>query len=113
MCATFALLLAVHGVALEYALYWRYAWFDTVSHLLGGLTAGLAIAWYMERSGRTPNLLAPTLGALVIGICWEFVDTTDALREANYVLDTSSDLLMDSLGGLSAALIALLRRTSA
>lgn len=88
--------------ALEELLYWRYPWFDTLMHFVGGLTvATFGIALLAKR--RAFVFLGAMLG---VAIGWELFELAiNAQREANFYFDTSLDLLMDAVG-MSIAYIA-------
>jgi len=101
---------ALHLVAFQYSLYWHFWWYDIVVHFLGGLFAGLLSAWIVFYSGyiRDPRLtrwslfLAIILGTLAIGVGWEVFERLlgHTWSPEGYWLDTSTDVLMDVLGGL-------------
>lgn len=90
-----ALLAFLQHTALEHLLYWRYLWFDTLMHFLGGLTlAAFGIA-LLERH-RAFVFLG---GMLFVAAGWELFELAiNAQREANFAFDTSLDLLMDACG---------------
>ena len=96
-------LAALHFTGLALYLYWYFFWFDMVTHFMGGMWAGIFLLWSRAQTGYPPNLLFVVGGALLIGIVWEIFEVAAGLpREANYVFDTSLDLLMDVLGSLFA-----------
>lgn len=84
-------------------LYWRYVWFDLPMHFLGGFTIGaLTIAFLMR---YRPLIFLGVLFAIAIG--WEIFEVViGSPMEANYVFDTSLDLLMDALGATAAYIAA-------
>lgn len=85
-------------IALADFLYWRYPWFDTPMHFLGGLAVGLFLAGVLGRRFK-PLWFLMVLVAVFIGWeVFEYIIGTD--RESNYVFDTALDLLMDTVGGL-------------
>lgn len=89
-------------IALEQLLYWRYPWFDTLMHFVGGLTvAAFGIALLARRRAFV------FLGAmLTVAVGWELFELAiNAQREANFYFDTSLDLLMDACG-MSLAYVA-------
>ena len=96
-------LAALHAYALDTYLYWRYVWLDVPVHFLGGVTlAMLAIGLLRE---FRPRLFL--MGMLLVIVGWEvfelFIQTT---RETNFIFDTALDLLMGSLGALTAYVLA-------
>lgn len=100
LCAAVA---ALNLLAIEHFLYWRYEWFDTFMHFLGGIAIGTFLIGFLVR--YRPCLFVLLFAGLVIG--WEIFEYIFGLpREANYVFDTAVDLLMDTLGGLLAYILA-------
>jgi hypothetical protein len=100
-----SLLAFLQHEALANLWYWRYLWFDTVMHFLGGLAlASFGIALLDKH--RALVFLA---GMLAIAVGWELFELAiNAEREANFAFDTSLDLLMDALGMSLAYLAARL-----
>lgn len=97
-----ALAYAQH-VALAEFLYWRYPWFDTFMHFLGGLTIGTLVIGVFK--DLRPRLFLLALIAVAVG--WEIFELMiHAERETNFAFDTSLDILMDSLGALLAYVVA-------
>ena len=90
-----ALLASVHLYALPHFWYWHYPWLDLPVHLLGGMFMATAVIGVLGRSRPKLFFLAVLGGALGWEL-FEFVINADP--EANFVLDTSFDLLMDTLG---------------
>lgn len=88
--------------ALANLWYWYYPWFDTIMHLLGGLTVAAFGIALLEKH-RAFVFLG---GMLAIAIGWELFELgINAQQEANFAFDTSLDLLMDALG-MSTAYVA-------
>ncbi|MBU1293108.1 hypothetical protein KJ819_03545 [Patescibacteria group bacterium] len=98
-----AVLALLQHVALADYLYWRYPWFDTLMHFLGGLTVA-CFAVGLLRKHRAQLFL---VGMVAIAVGWEvFEFAIGTQREANFVFDTSLDLLMDTLGMVTVYLVA-------
>jgi len=98
---------AIHLSALQWYLYWYYPWLDLLSHFLGGLWVALAAAWLILYIGRETSLIRILSAVMVIGIGWEIFEFYAGIpKEANFVFDTSLDLLMDFCGGLFGYLLA-------
>lgn len=90
-----ALLAGVHIYALLHYWYWYYPWLDVPVHFLGGAFMGSAVIGFLGKLKPRTFLLAVAAGA----IGWELFELLiNAEREANFILDTSLDLLMDTLG---------------
>lgn len=97
-------------VAIKLELYWTVWWIDMVVHFFGGLTVGLATLWLSSRffdfrKWSTLRLSTTAiLGAITIGVLWELYELyfgiTSLSDGIHYVTDTSSDILMDTIGGI-------------
>lgn len=108
-------LATLHIFALENDLYWKFQWFDLMTHFLGGMWAALFFYWIGFSVGRASNLLLAIGGALLLGLMWEFFELAAGISNApNYVSDTLIDLLMDVVGAMFVAIavksILLVRR---
>lgn len=91
--------------ALADFLYWRFPWFDTLMHFLGGLTVATFAIGLLYR----PRILLFALMMCSVAIGWEvFEFSIGTVREANFVLDTGLDLLMDTVGMSASYLVARL-----
>lgn len=98
-----ALLALVHLFALAHFWYWEYPWFDVPVHFLAGSFMGTAVVGVLGRFKPKTFLLAVVVGALG----WELFELlVNVEHEANFVLDTALDLLMDTLGITLAYAIA-------
>ncbi len=100
----------------EFFLYWKFWWFDIVMHFLGGLWVGLSALWFYSFSGFFEDVrkdkpfifLLSFLSVLVVGLGWEVFEFLIEIDFSNnYISDTSLDLIMDILGGITASLIVL------
>ena len=90
--------------------YWYSSiwYFDIFMHFLGGLWLGGLFLWLFWPNKLSTTLVAKVIaGVLLVGIGWEIFE----LMFVNYVaqnsfdvVDTSMDLVLDVLGGLSAIL---------
>lgn len=100
LCAALA---ALNIIAQEYYLFWRYEWFDVPMHYLGGLAIGVFLIGFLIRF--RPLLFS--LSFLAIAVGWEIFEFVFGLpKETNYVFDTALDLLMDTMGAVTAYGIA-------
>lgn len=92
-----------HSFALATYLYWYYVWLDVPVHLLGGLT--LAMVFIGIETRFRPIAFVLFMIAVIVG--WEvfefFIGTP---QEANFIFDTSLDILMGALGAVLAYLLA-------
>ncbi len=98
-----AALCALQWWAVTDFLYWRYEWFDILMHYLGGIAIAAFVIALLVR--RRMNSFVAALVVLYVG--WEVFEYVFGIqREANYALDTVIDLVMDSIGSLTAYGIA-------
>lgn len=99
--AVLALVGAVHVVAIQYYLYWHYIWLDIPVHFLGGVWAALVALWFIAAFGLPQRVLLVMAAVLAISIGWEVFEVMAGVpMEANFALDTSIDLTMDTLGAV-------------
>lgn len=110
---TIAIVAALHFSALQFYLYWKFWWFDLLTHFLGGLWIGISFLWLFFQSGfvniikndKNYNLIVVFLVSLFVGVMWEAfeyyfdITNTDA---SNYIIDTVTDISFDLIGGFAA-----------
>ena len=98
----------LNKLALAWSLYWTTDWFDIIMHFLGGFLIAMIALLIISRL----NLIAPKVaqnfilivgGALFIGISWELFELFTGMTNV-YLdkLDTALDLVMDTIGAVSA-----------
>ena len=102
-----------HFISLEYYLYWRFYWFDTIVHLLAGAAVGCFAYWLgreiMAKSGRnyssfSRHILYLALAFVVI-IGWEVFEFNFHITDSRgYYLVASGKDIMSSLVGCLTAL---------
>ena len=101
----------VNGLANEFSWYWRIPWLDMPMHFLGGFWIGSVALWFF--SPRIPEqslnvFLISLLAVVVIGGLWELfefnIGTMTFVPEQNGILDTSSDLVFDIIGSVTATM---------
>jgi len=98
-----ALLSALNWWAMIDFLYWKYLWLDIPMHFLGGFASAVFLIGLLYR--RRPLLLAVAIVAIAVG--WEVFEYVFRLpRDPNYAFDTLLDLVMDTIGAISAYVIA-------
>lgn len=102
---TFLLLAVVHGIALQLFLYWRYWWFDLPMHLIGGVVVALGIFTLHDLRLWVPKrylkLIPVVLLVLLVAMVWEVYELMIGVPiEADYILDTGTDLIMGVCGGM-------------
>lgn len=80
--------------------YWEYPWFDVVMHLLGGVSVASFMVWAHDRFvSHTSIVFVVALGLLAVGVSWEIFEYfAKAPTEANYIIDTVTDVIMDIVG---------------
>lgn len=111
---------ALNVLAIKFYLYWSLKEFDSLVHFLGGACVSLIFVWLFFYSGLfAPKdrslknfLVVSILGVIFVGILWEIyeilVGATD-VSDSEYAFDTSLDIVMDTLGALSACFYAYIR----
>jgi len=117
LLAVILLILALHLLALDQFLYWRFWWYDLVMHFLGGFWLAITSLWLIYFSGyakdyqpKINRVLLIVLGSVIIfGILWEIFEYVSGAtyNGESYALDTALDLLLDVLGGCFGYLISL------
>lgn len=104
--AVVAVLAGLHIYALAHFLYWSFPWVDLVSHLLGGMWAGIFALWFSRKVSKEPSILFCASAALAIGISWEFFEALNGITQlSSEIPDTFGDVSMDVLGGYVGALL--------
>ncbi len=116
--ATAVFVACAHGLAVYYALYWNYLWFDIPVHTLGGLTFGFwagAVSLRMKFSSRSAALFT-AVTVFVVSVVWEIFEFSSGLTflERGFWEDTASDISFALLGASLAYLLYLFvrRRTT-
>lgn len=103
------LLYFVQIVAINLYIKAEHDWYFSLSHVLGGLWAGLFFAWVLSWFRLSSKVWWCVLFALICGIAWEVFEVVSGTLTPNslyYIFDTANDLVLDALGGLCAGLIA-------
>lgn len=111
---------ALHAAAFSFYLYWSLWWYDLLLHYLGGAFAALIFVWVRYYSGyfrlEKPTMLRLCVmaiaGALLVGAGWELFERLLNVHiwwsgPEGYVLDTMMDIVMDTLGGITAAFVLM------
>ncbi len=109
--------------ALQSDLYWKYNWFDSMMHFLGGALVGSFFLWVYFFSGFfAPEkrnfrhfILIALLGVALVGFSWEIYELVlgeAKLQKDQYLFDTTLDLIMDTLGALAICLFGYAREIS-
>jgi hypothetical protein len=107
------LFLAAHYFAMQAHLYWYITWFDSVMHLWGGILLGLGVHTFCTFRSIP---LAPSLGLVIITLAlatgiWEIFEWYAGLfGPADYLFDTTKDIILGFSGGLLAHIV-LTKRT--
>lgn len=114
-----SLLIAVlDRAAYSYHLYFTLWWFDIVMHFLGGILVALSALYVVRLTGKAVSslrlltLILITVGApLVVGSLWEvFEIVIDSASPGNAAIDTTTDLIFDTVGAIVVLMYALSRR---
>ncbi|MFA5934431.1 MAG: hypothetical protein WC827_00895 [Candidatus Paceibacterota bacterium] len=92
--------------------YWTYKWFDIPMHMLGGLWISLfslSLYAFFYKKLSILNYRMNVLGivafaVLSIGVSWELFELLGGITSlhdgTSYWIDTISDIMNDSIGGL-------------
>lgn len=104
-----ALLLVAHLVALRFSIYWTFEGYDSVMHAFGGFIGALMVFYFLQKIGISPQSIPKRIilflficvSVIAVGALWElweiFVGFTDPFTD---LLDTISDLIMDTIGAV-------------
>ena len=114
----FIIVLAIlHFAALIFLFYWRFAWFDNLMHVLGGVWLASSLIWLTNFSpykitlslrGES-ELTTILIGVLTISVFWEVFEYVLGVTYAErYLVDTAADLFF-GLAGATAAWFILKR----
>jgi hypothetical protein len=101
---------AVHNIAVTASLYWYYSWFDIIMHFWGGMLVVLGVyaLCSLKHVPLKPSTILIFFTLFFIMIMWELFERLAGLyNPATYVFDVSKDLLVGTIGGLLAYLVAL------
>ena len=100
----------VNGLANEFSWYWRIPWLDMPMHFLGGFWVGSVALWFYSPGVFKRSFyiyLTSLVAVIVVGTLWELfefnIDTLTVVSGQNGMLDTSSDIMFDIIGGTVAA----------
>ncbi len=112
----------LNKIAHTFFLFWTLDRFDSFLHLIGGISVGIfftviADIYITSWSNLTPKkqshkfLMVAILSSLIVGLIWEFYEYTAGLTNYSHkffkltMLDSSSDILMDLIGGIFGFLV--------
>lgn len=114
---TLALVGAFHLLASEWSLYWAVRHFDSFMHFLGGVCVGFATLWLIwDDAAKKPAhiiVLYLIAGILIVGVVWEIFELYFGISVSEgerYWNDTITDLIMDTIGTLSAGMYVFLKK---
>mgnify|MGYP006914907401 FL=1 len=102
---SFSMLAVIHVIALELFLYWSISWFDIPVHFLGGSVVALGLFTLHDLriyvKSRHLRPVPVVFIVLLVALAWEVFEIAAGVPiEANYVIDTLTDISMGILGGL-------------
>lgn len=102
---TFATLAALHILAIKLSLYWHFWWFDIPMHFFGGVIVALGLYTVRDMRFSLPTLLFRRLPfmlmVLAVAVAWETFELWAGIPiEPDFVIDTTTDLVMGLTGGL-------------
>jgi hypothetical protein len=97
-------------------LYIYYWWVDKVLHLASGALVAMTVLIFWNyfypkyKLGKVKTITLAILGAIFIGVLWEVFEVKYGITFLSdgivYIRDTSSDILMDIIGGFFGSLYA-------
>lgn len=90
----------LHRVGFALYLYWLFWWYDILVHVLASTWVALAAYWIALLCSWKREWAPILFVVLVIGVAWEFFESSLGMpRASNFLFDTSLDLLCDVIGG--------------
>lgn len=93
-------------VARKFYLYYSIWYFDIIMHALGGIWLGSFFVYVFSRKNKIfPSALKVILSVLSVGLLWEifeFITNSYIGGGVFHIVDTSSDLFFDLVGGTFA-----------
>jgi hypothetical protein len=103
--------------SVKFYLDWFYWWYDMLLHFLGGVIVGMFSLVIIKKTidfstwTNKKVVIRVLFSTLVVGLLWEFLElsvgTTSFSDGMAYVTDTSSDLILDLIGGLVGSLYGI------
>jgi hypothetical protein len=102
-----AFVIGLHMIAHTFYLYWIYRWVDIPMHILGGVMAGFYSALALRVFGYKEKVVLILIGVVIVGIAWELLELYFKVDTLNfrYWIDTTKDLVNDTIGGIIAIYI--------
>jgi hypothetical protein len=97
---TAALVLFLHLLGIENALYFYYPWYDLILHFLGGAALAFFILIF------TKSWKKAIIGMLILATGWEIFEYVLNIAGENYIVDTVIDFIMDLVGASIAIFIS-------
>ncbi|MDH5442648.1 MAG: hypothetical protein OEX08_03575 [Candidatus Nomurabacteria bacterium] len=103
----------LNTLAMRFYWYWAFPWFDIMMHGLGGIFLGIMAGWMLSIKQKTNWIHYIFFGiimAFVVGFGWELLEGGLDMINGSHLqpdrLDTITDLLSDSIGGIVGGLFA-------
>lgn len=102
-----AILAGLHLLAVNYFLYWRFPWFDLLTHFIGGVWIAVFIAWISMLRNKIPYLVGSLLAVFAFGVLWELFEVQNLIIDVETgALDSVKDIAIALLGGAIGAYFA-------
>ncbi|MCY4577217.1 MAG: hypothetical protein OXB96_02165 [Candidatus Kaiserbacteria bacterium] len=101
-----SLTVVLHGIGTEHNWYWRYHWFDIITHLLGGFSLGLLAVLLYRKIEKCVVFTLGTVLLLIIG--WEVFEVlfvSMPTEELWYSIGTIKDVVVGLLGAHIAVFV--------
>ncbi len=100
------LIFVLNFIANKLYLYSSLWYFDNIMHFLGGFWLGLFFLWYFYDKVFTTfpikYFFYTILGVFIVGLSWELYEivvNASFAKNSFDLIDTLSDLVLDTLGG--------------
>ena len=111
-----AVLAVLHYLALAFALYWAYPWFDIPMHLFGGIVVALGVFTLYDLKvyvrSEMLRVLPVFLLSLMVILGWEvFKLYAGKVIDDDFVIDTLMDVTLGSVGSMLGYYLATQLRT--
>lgn len=96
----------IHIVSSEFYLYWKYLWLDVPMHILGGIAVALGFSLLPFFRIRLKQCYTTRIWyvsvVFAVGVFWELFEffAGISIHEPGFVLDTTTDLIFDTVGAL-------------
>ena len=92
------ILTVIHYFGVIYFLYWKYFWFDMVTHFLGGAAVFTFVLTHVKRVVKKDVILKTIMLSMFIYIIWEMFEYAVGVKLLP--VDALTDLVVDTFGAI-------------